>query len=326
MAESDFTPDPSLVTGARREGRLVWYSTWTQPDADKVIAAFTARYPFVDFQGRYHPNAFPDIEAERRTGAYAMDLVGPTTATTTTKFADQGYFAAYDSPSAWDLDPKFYDRQGRWWASHFMGICYAYNTDLVPPERRPRAWRDLLDPYWRGKILLEDGRKSGTIYEWFTSLLRTEGEEYLRELARQDIRWYRGGAVTRVLDMLAAGEAPLTPWAVDYMAQQRTDRGEPIGWGNPTLLGRIPAFAISAQAPHPNAARLFIDWLLSPEGQRLVGAENLGQPVRPGLPSYMARFYAEGAAFPINDPAAVIADLPRLHQLYLDIFFAGQAG
>jgi iron(III) transport system substrate-binding protein len=324
MPESAFVANPELVEGARREGRLVWYSTWTQPDADKVKAAFTAHFPFLDFEATFHPNAFPDIVAERRTGVYVFDLVGPTTATTTHRHAEEGYFAVYDSPYARDLDPKFYDRGKRWWASHFMGICYAYNTERVGPTERPQSWQDLLDPKWKGQILLEDGRQSGTIYEWFYSLLQTEGEAYLRALAQQDIQWYRGGAVTRVLDMLAAGEGALTPWAVDYMAQQRADRGQPIGWGNPTRLGRIPAFAISANAPHPHAARLFIDWLLSADGQRLIGAENLGQPVRPGLPSYMAQFYPPGATFPINDPAALVREYPRLRQLYLDIFFAGQ--
>ncbi|MBI3742930.1 MAG: hypothetical protein HY261_01410, partial [Chloroflexi bacterium] len=131
-------------------------------------------------------------------------------------------------------------------------------------------------------------------------------------------------AVTGSLDALAAGKHAIAPWSVDYMVQLRIDNGEALGWTNPLLLGRVPANAILATAPHQNAARLFAEWLMSDEGQTLIGRENLGFPARPGILCYMAKFYPKGARFHINGPGEVAKQKAMLVAMYERVFFANR--
>jgi ABC-type Fe3+ transport system substrate-binding protein len=105
------------------------------------------------------------------------------------------------------------------------------------------------------------------------------------------------------------------------MVQLRVDAGEPLGWTNPERLGRVPANVILATAPHPNAARLFADWLMAEEGQTLIGKENLGFPARPGVPCYMAQFYPAGVRFQINRPDEVARQKKSLVEMYQRLFF-----
>ena len=311
-----------LVEAARREGRLVWLSAWQPRETDKVRAAFMTRFPFVEVEATRVTHPFGLIREERLSANPRVDTASPITGTITAQMAGEGYFLAYQSPHAKDLPSVFYDPEGRWYSTHSMGMPMAYNRNLVPPDRVPQSYEDLLDPWWSGNILMEDLRHWGTSGEWANGVHHKLGEEFFRRLARQSPQWYGEGAVTGALGRVVAGEVLIAPWSVDYMVQLRIDAGEPLGWTNPLRLGRVPASVILATAPHPNAARLFTDWLLSMEGQTLIGSENLGFPARPGTPCYMARFYPEGVSFDIAHPADVLAKKPALLEMYDRVFFS----
>ncbi len=332
IMDNEIHGDPFLVRGAKNEGALVWISAWPDDNTDLIAGEFQRRHPFVRVHTLPHPGkncsayAFPKLEQEWSTGRYEVDVVGPTTATTVADYADRGFLASHNSATGAQLPPVFRDPNGRWYATHSMGICLAYNKDIVPASRWPKTWNDLLDPYWSGKILMEDGRYSGTIYEWFVGVYRSVGEDWFRQLARQQLSWFRDGAVQHGSQELAAGRCAVVPWQVDYLVQQRIDRGEPLAWANPTRIGRIPAFAISARAPHPNAARLFIDWLLSEDCQRIIGEKNLGMPALPGVPSYMKQFYPPGTTLTINNPSDLMRQKGRWRQLFTEIFFPESGG
>ena len=312
-----------LVEAARREGALVWFSAWPQPETAKVEAAFGRRFPFLEVDARRVAHPFDIIARERDSNDPTVDTAGPISATTVASMAGEGYFLPYRSPQASDLPAVFADAGGRWYSTHSMGMSIAYNRDLVPPEHVPQSYDDLLHPRWRGRILMEDIRDWGTSAEWALGVHQHLGDTFFQRLARQDVQWYVEGAVTGALDALAAGKHALAPWSVDYMVQLRMDAGGPLGWTNPLLLGRVPANVILARAPHPNAARLFADWLLSEEGQTLIGRENLGFPARSAAPCYMAQFYPADVEFHINEPADVARKKQTLVEMYQRVFFAG---
>jgi iron(III) transport system substrate-binding protein len=308
-----------ILDAARREGALVWLSAWQPRETEKVRSAFSERFPFIRLDGRCVSHPFALIEAQHAAGRGEVDTLGPVSGTTVAGMADRGYWASYVPENVRGLDPVFYDPAGRWYSTHSMGMAIAYSTALVP--KAPKSYDDLADPKWRGQILLEDIRHWGTSAEWALGVHQKVGDAFFRGLAGQDIQWYREGAVTGALDALAQGRHAIAPWSVDYMVQLRIDSGEPLGWTNPLLLGRVPTNAILATAPHPNAARLFAEWLMSAEGQTLIGRENLGFPARPGLPCYMARFYPPGVRFHIKSPAEVARQKPALIAMYERVFF-----
>ena len=309
------------VQGAQRERTLVWLSAWQPRETEKVRAAFVARFPFVDLQAICTTHPFERMAEERRTGKPTFDTAGPISGTSVAHAAQQGMFASYVSPLMADLDQVFYDPKGHWYSTHSMGMCIAYNRDSVGEDQVPRSYADLLEPRWKGRILMEDIRDWGTSAEWATGVHREFGEAYFQSLAAQDIQWYVEGAITGSLNQVTEGKHAIAPWSVDYMVQLRIDNGEPLGWTNPLRLGRVPANVIMANAPHPYAARLFADWLMSDEGQALIGQENLGFPARPGMPCYMAQFYPPDVRFKIVHPADVAKNKAMLIDMYNRVFF-----
>lgn len=157
------------------------------------------------------------------------------------------------------------------------------NTNLVRPGQEPKTWRDLLDPRWKGKILMLDPTVSSGPYLTFIPLLNNKviDEDYLRALGKQDL----------VLDILstrelfkktAAGQYPLFVGASAATAGPIIMEGGPI-----RLLDMAEGVAVSGlgiglvnQGPHPNAGRVFLNWLLSPEGQTLQSRLQAAPPVR----------------------------------------------
>lgn len=320
-----FAPSPDLEQGARAEGRLVCYSRWPTRETEKVTAAFTRRFPFLHVEAPVYEHPAGRIRQDIQQGRPTCDIVGPTTATLIAGLADDGLLASYNSPEGRRLAPVFQGPQGLWHSTHSMGMCTAYNTRLVAPSEAPRAMEDLLDPRWKGKLLMEDPRRWGTSLEWVYGVYSKLGEGFFHALAKQDPVWYEEGAIAYALDRVAAGDYPLTPWAVDYIVQLRIEAGQPLAWVNPLNLGRVPAHAIPAEARHPCAARLFLDWLLSAEGQDFIGRENLGFPALPGVPCYMARFYPQGVSFAIHHPSVVARAKGEMLAMFQRVFFSGSS-
>ena len=182
--------------------------------------------------------------------------------------ANKGFLAPYKSPEADAIMEGFKDPSG-YWASYYVNtIVTAYNSKLVQPKELPRGWEDLLDSKWKGNIAFFEEE-----YEWFANYLkvvgREKGLEFMGRFAKQDLQ-YRGGH-TQMVQLLAAGEFPLMAVAFGPRVSITKDRGAPVDWlaldpvfSNPIGVGMYES------ARHPNAAKLFIDHMLSREVQQEV--------------------------------------------------------
>jgi iron(III) transport system substrate-binding protein len=172
----------------------------------------------------------------------------------------------------------------------------AYNPKLVPKNDAPRSYDDLLAPKWKGKLGMEDAA-----YVWFVNVLKIKGEkqglEYMRRLAKQDVSLRSG--TTLLVNLVAAGELPL---AIDLYAEnvERSKKaGAPVDWVpfDPMIVHTI-AGGINRNAPHPNASKLFMDFLLSEEGQGIYLSESQ-QPTRKG---FAAPWFPKNVKLHVNDP------------------------
>lgn len=143
-----------------------------------------------------------------------------------------------------------------------------YNTNLVKPSQAPRDWPDLLDPKWKGKLAMDEDE-----VEWFASMLdyygREKGMGFMQALARQEPQLRRGH--TLLSKLLSAGDFPLAIVHAQEMDQGRK-RGEPVDWVRTLdpVVTSPSEIAIAAKAPHPDAAMLLVDFILSPEGQSII--------------------------------------------------------
>jgi iron(III) transport system substrate-binding protein len=278
----------AYVEQARKEGEVVWYTSMNAADAEAVLRPFRERRPFLEISilratsDRIRAN----ILADAAEGRFSWDVVS-------FRFADvtalerEGLLAQYRSPETQSaFAPGSIDPDGRWAAMFVHEYVIGYNTRVVKPEDAPRSWQDLLAPRWAGAFALDEGD-----VEWYAGMVDYWGKEkglsFMRALARQKPQRMRGHQL--LAHQLAAGQFPL---ALVYASDIEPPRlvGAPVQWVanlEPTIVS-FTAVAISGKAPHPAAARLLVDYLLSAQGQQAIRARNR-MPVRRDVESRTAR-------------------------------------
>jgi len=284
----------SLVAVAKKEGKVVIGAPPGSDFRNEVQATLKKRFDldseFVQAPG---PNLMSKIVAEKQAGAVSVDtfLVGPCTGNSLLK-ADlfEPLAPAMILPEVRDPAKWF---GGHLWADNQTGknLLYSfvaqvtpslyYNTQWVKPQD-VRSYNDLLDPKWKGKIGLRDPRVPGGGLAMWAFLLDLKGEEYIRRLAQQEMFVSRNAR--QIADALAKGSLSLTVGVGYRDFDSFLDANLPVRH-LPTLKegtyvsGGNGIVGIIKGAPHPNAAKLFFNWLLSRDGQELHG-KTAQQPTR----------------------------------------------
>lgn len=261
--------DPKVIEAAKKEGQLNWYATTNIRDGGKFIKGFNKKYPFIKVQ---HLNmgsgqAINRVVTEARAGVDQVDVLNVNDVEAV-HLAKKGFFAKYDSAELKNYPEDLKDPLGFWFPFKNLPLVIGYNTQLVAPGEAPGSYEDLLDPKWKGKILMDREE-----YRLYNGLIQYWGEErargYLKKLSKQDIQWRRGH--TLLAQVLLAGEAPVG-LVFAHHAEIFRSKGAPIDWEtrlDPVLLSANVNFIVE-KAPHPNAARLFVDFTLSKEGQEIM--------------------------------------------------------
>lgn len=260
----------SLEEGARREGKVMFYSQATIPDIRALMSAFQKKYPFIkaDFYRANTTSLLGKVLAEKRMGQTFADVVAMD-GTFLNAYKKEGITGKYISPESKFIPQGFKDPEGFWTAYYMSYYTFAYNTKMVAKKDIPKNYDDLLNPRWRGKKI---GLSDGDV-EWYMGMLDFLGEEkgrqYIRRLADQDLMIRTGR--TLLANLMVAGEFPITLGAVHTLLE-RIKAGAPIEimpFPVPTLAG-MRMIVIHANAPHPNAARLLMDFILSKDGQNIL--------------------------------------------------------
>jgi iron(III) transport system substrate-binding protein len=258
---------------AKREGKVVFYTTMNAAETTKLADAFKRRYPSVDlsFYRTGDEAMLTKIETEARLGQHLWDVLEITGFPGYHLFL-RGFFARYDSPERKLFAEGFKDKEGYWTSNYTNSHILAYNTRMVSKDQVPTSFEDLLDPKWKGKIALD-----AKDYEWFANMLKFMGEEmgitYMKKLAAQNLRMQAGH--TLLTQLIAAGELPLGIAMYGHRVEQMKRQGAPLEWVglNPVVLNLHPV-ALSARAPHPNSGRALVDFLLSQEAAKIIQSLN----------------------------------------------------
>ena len=259
---------PADAAGAERE--LVWYTAMNTPDAAPLRKLFREKYPEVNLTILRQPGEKirTRILTEMRAGKFFWDVVS-FNHLDIDALAQEGLLAAYASPETRSGFPGgAVDPQGRWAAIYVRQYVIGYNTRSVPPAEAPKSWEDLLQPVWKEKFAMDESD-----VEWYAAMLdylgREKGGAFMRSLARQKPQFRRGHSL--LAKLLIAGDFPLALVHAAEMDEARR-AGAPVDWVRTLdpVITSPSQVAVSAKAPHPNAARLFVDLLLSAEGQALI--------------------------------------------------------
>ena len=258
-----------LLEGAKKEGRLVLYAGMDLEEANLYSQEFTKKYPFIKTD--VFRSAGEKLQArflvEHRANTHIADIF-QASIVQVYQLKNSGLLARYVSEEASAYAAGFKDPQGQWTAFYQIPYVIGYNTRLVAARDVPASYEDLLNPKWKGLISLETEE-----YQWFYHCLqimgRDRGLDFMKKFAAQNLQMRKGH--TLLAQLVAAGESALATVVYSNRVERMKASGAPIDWvrfKGPTITA-INAIAIPDKAPHPNAARLFVDYALSKEGQEL---------------------------------------------------------
>ena len=278
--QSDHTK--RLIEGAKKEGKLVWYTALSIQDAEVLTKRFEQLYPFVKTETlRLVTDALlTKILTEARAGVFNADVIEiPGIAGNIVK--KEGLLEKYASPEAKAYPASMKDSDGTWTSFFIHTLVLVYNTQLVKKEELPRSYEQLINPKWKQKIALRDED-----FETFGMMLKVMGREkglnFMRRLSAQGVELRN--SFTLAVQGVASGEVALGMNLYGTHTEEFKKRGAPVDWiPMEFVLTTVEPLAVGAGAPHPNAARLFVDFLLSKEAQTIM-RERSRIPSRPDVP------------------------------------------
>lgn len=255
-----------IIEKAKHEGQLSFYTNLNIGESKPWLDAFEKKYPFIKTQLiRIGGTAIASrIVTEAQAGRNLWDVAGPLMLYAK-EILRRGLVAAYESPERKLYRSEFKDKEGLWTALVLNNSTMMYNTKLVPAKQPPKSYDDLLLPFWKDKISMDT-----ELYEWFEGQLRIRGREkgldFMKKLKAQNPVFRRGR--TAQAELVAAGEFAVTVEVYAHRAQEMKEKGAPINWlaVEPVLIHPLVGI-IAKNAAHPNTARLFMDYILSKEGQ-----------------------------------------------------------
>ncbi len=293
LARGGFAADAKIVEAAKKEGELAWWSTIAQDQSQKIVDEFMRLYPFIkaSYWRSGSVGVHNKILIEARAGRASWDAVSQTTPEFIFDLKQKKLIAPYLSPERGAFSADLKDRDGYWTGTYALPTGLGFNTQEVKKEDAPKSYKDLLEPRWKGgKISVDDEN-----YEILVGLEQAWGKKaaigYLKALAAQQPVIGRGA--TQRTQMLAAGEFPL---AISYThtVEWSKSQGNAVDWVNlePVVI-KFDGIMLGARAAHPNAARLFIDFVLSEPGQKLLQSFSrvtLREGVEPNPPRLIRGF------------------------------------
>jgi iron(III) transport system substrate-binding protein len=253
---------------ARREGSLTFYTSIAEKDLAVLVGPFEAKYGVdIDIWRASTEKVLQRAVAEAAAGRADMDVVH-ISSPEMEALSRERVLAPVASPVHDDLQPGSVPAHREWAATVLSVWVQAYNPTLIERSSLPKSYRDLLDPRWKGKLGIEANDQ-----DWVASVADALGDdgaglEFFRQLAAGNGVSVRSGH-TLLTNLVTSGEVPLALTVYNYMPEQAKKRGAPIDWfALDPAIARSNGVGVARRAPHPNAARLFYDYLLGEEAQR----------------------------------------------------------
>jgi ABC-type Fe3+ transport system substrate-binding protein len=265
-----------LIEGAKREKELTFYGSIPTDDITVLAAAFDKKYGVKVKVWRADSEGFLQrIVSEARARRYEVDIMAGSTSALEPLYREN-LLQEVKSPNLADILPEAIAPHRQWAAIYLNTIVQAYNTNLVRKNDLPRSFHDLVRPEWKGKLGIE-----AEDFDWFAQVV-TEMSEAPSASEATALRLFReivdenGISVRKghslLTNLVAAGEVPLALTVYGFLAEQARLKGAPLDWFVlPPAGARATAQGLARNAPHPNAAVLFFDFLLG-EGQQILAS------------------------------------------------------
>jgi iron(III) transport system substrate-binding protein len=273
------TPEERLAA-AKTEGSVIIYTSQSTEPMEGLVKRFEAAVPGIDMQFIRSSTMIARVLAERQANRPGADVF-LSWWDTALQLPALGYSATYTPTDISSFPPDAMDPNGKWMKVAGYVNVIGYNTNNISEADKPKGYLDLLDPKHKGKIGIGDPRPGGGNYFYYYTMWKTHGPSYFDDLAKNEPSIQPSDATVAAVgagqfDLGVSGEAG---WK---LAQQS---GAPVSYVYPEEGVNINYWyeTILDNAPHPNAARVFVDWLVSPDGQDAIARVPRGiAALRPG--------------------------------------------
>ena len=303
-----------LLERARQEGSVTVYTSLAPTEATPLVEAFEKKTGVkVNLWRALSDAVVQRVLSEARGKRHAVDVV-ETNGPEMESLAREQVLAEFHSPHLADLPPAIIPRHGLWVPDRLNFFVVAYNPNKVKATDLPKTYEGFLDPKWKGRIALE-----ATDAEWMGGVVKTWGEArgmaFFNKLGAMKPDMRKGHVL--LAQLISSGEVEVGLTAYHANAQSFKKRGAPVDWAPvEPVIARPQGVGLARSAPHPHAALLFADFLLSPEAQEMLSA--MGR-----TPSSRAvKTDTSGMNFVMSDPAVVLDESDKWQQLWDKLFMA----
>ncbi len=301
-----------VLAAAKKEGTLTLYTTIAEKDLPTLIDPFEKKYGIkVKVWRAGTDRVLQRTLAEASARRYEVDAI---------HFGSPELEALHREKILQPVNSPYYKEliagavpAHREWASTLLSVwVQAYNTNLIKKEDLPKTYQDLLDPKWKGKLGIE-----GKNQEWYATVVMSMGEEKGINLFRAIVG--RNGMSVRtghslLNNLVVAGEIPLALTLYNYMPEAAKKKGAPIDWfALEPAVARANGIGIARRAPHPNAALLFHDYMLSTEAQKLLVSMDY-VPINAKVPSPLAKLRIQ-----LVDPVLALDQMEKWTKSYEEV-------
>lgn len=325
QAVSSVNDEATLYKAAKQEGKLVYYTVFfNQNVVNEISAAFTKKYPGVQFEGtrKVAGTLFQQLTQEMQAGVRNCDVFATTDIGQMMQLNQQEKLLPYEPAGKENMRAEFrnLNPQNFYQTGALIPIIIGYNTQKLKPEEAPKSWKDLLNPQFKDKIATGSGVSSGQVGTWALAMeQKFSWDNYFPQF--NELNPKLGRSINDAVTDIVSGERAL---GIVTLGQTLTAKakGNPVdvvypAEGAVVLVGPV---GILKDAPHPNAAKLFMNFLMSKEYSQLV-AKYFEQPLRSDVTVKGAKPLKEMNPI-IPTPEQIKAGLPEIRKKWRDKFGA----
>lgn len=300
-----------LLAAAKKEGSLTFYTTIAEKDIPTIVLPFEKKYGIkLNIWRAGTDKVLQRTLAEAAARRYEVDAIHFGSPEMEALHREK-ILQPVNSPYFKELIPGALPAHREWVATILSVWVQSYNTNLIKKQDLPKTYFDLLDPKWKGKLGIEVKNQ-----EWFSTVAEELGGEpgikFFRELvAKNGISVRQGHSLLN--NMVVSGEVPMALTVYNYLAETAKQKGAPIDWfAIEPAVARSNAIGIARRAPHPNAALLFYDYMITEAQKPFASLDYV--PTNSNVPSPL-----KNMRFKLVDPVSVLDQMDKWSKLYQEI-------
>jgi iron(III) transport system substrate-binding protein len=281
FAASSASRGASVMDLAKNEGKVVWYSSLSLPVAQELCNAYNKKNSGIEcvLHRSGSGKLYTRWRNEAKAGIYEADVLHTSNIGHFVSLRKAGALLKYAPQGIEQYNGNFVEKDHYWHILRASVYTPAYNTSKVSDQDAPKTWKDLLDPKWKGKLVQAHPSYSGFVSVGMAGLVKLFGWDYIDRLAQQKPRIVQSAVDTTAYIVRGEALAGATGLYNDFDPLMEGESIKVVFPPEGVPFIASPQ-AILAKAPHPNAAKVFTDWLFSKEAQQILVNHGLysGQP------------------------------------------------